>query len=242
MGLSPSPDVGNPTPNPSGKREGENPERTCILTRAKGSRDDFIRLALGPDGTIAPDVRARAPGRGAWIAVDRAALDDANAKGKLTAALHRSFKSQALIVPADLGALTAAALRQTALDRLGMEARSGKLINGSDKVAGAARAGNVHLLVHAADAAEDGRRALDQAWRVGGGPERGVIFPDGRAILSVALGRENVVHVALIDPAAAARVAHALARWRNFTGPDCGPKGGESALGLDLAEDVSTKE
>ncbi|MEO7634844.1 MAG: DUF448 domain-containing protein [Sphingomicrobium sp.] len=222
------------------------PERTCILTRAKGSRDDFIRLALGPDGSIAPDVRARAPGRGAWIAVDRAALDEANARGKLKPALQRAFKSQALSVPADLGALTAAALRRNALDRLGMEARSGKLINGSDKVAGAARAGNVHLLIHAADAAEDGCRALDQALRVGarvgGGPERGVIFPDGRAILSVALGRENVVHVALIDPAAAARVAHALARWRNFTGPDCGPEGGKSALGLDLAEDLSTKE
>ena len=47
------------------------PERTCVLTRAKGSRDDLIRLALGPDGEVAPDVRARAPGRGAWIAVGR---------------------------------------------------------------------------------------------------------------------------------------------------------------------------
>lgn len=227
---------------PSREREGSSPERTCILTRAKGSRDDFIRLALGPDGSVAPDVRARAPGRGAWISVGRTELDDANAKGKLKAALQRAFKTQALSVPADLGAMTQAALRQTALDRLGMEARSGKLINGSDKVAAAARAGNVHLLIHAADAAEDGRRALDQAWRVGGGEERGVIFPEARTILSVALGRENVVHVALTDPAAAARVAHALARWRNFTGPDCGPKGGEPALRTGSAEDDSTKE
>jgi predicted RNA-binding protein YlxR (DUF448 family) len=226
---------------PSRMREGE-PERTCILTRAKGSRDDFIRLALGPDGSVAPDARARAPGRGAWIAVGRSELDEANAKGKLKAALQRAFKTQALDVPADLGARIEAALRQTALDRLGMEARSGKLINGADKVATAARAGKVHLLVHAADAGEDGRRALDQAWRVGGGNERGVIFPEARPILSVALGRENVVHVALIDPAAAARVAHALARWRNFTGPDCGPEGGEPALRIGSAEDDLTKD
>ena len=223
-------------------RASASPERTCILTRAKGSRDDFIRLALGPDGSVAPDVRARAPGRGAWIAVDRGALDEANAKGKLKAALQRAFKTQALTVPADFGARTAAALRQTALDRLGMEARSGKLINGADKVETAARSGRVHLLIHAADAGEDGRRALDQAWRVGGGQERGVIFPEPRPILSVALGRENVVHIALIDPAAAARVAHALARWRNFTGPDRGLEGGDPAAGLGSAEDIVTKE
>jgi hypothetical protein len=34
----------------------------------------------------------------------------------------------------------------------------------------------------------------------------------------LALGRENVVHVAIIDRAAAARVKHALGRWRAFIG------------------------
>ena len=35
-------------------------ERTCILTRRTAPREELIRLALGPDGTVAPDVRARA--------------------------------------------------------------------------------------------------------------------------------------------------------------------------------------
>ena len=229
-------------------------ERTCILTRRKGTRDELIRLALGPDGSVAPDVRARAPGRGAWIGVTRAELDTANAKGKLKAALQRAFKTKDVNVAADLGARTEAALRQNALDRLGMEARSGNLINGADKVENAARSGTAALLIHAADAAEDGRRKLDQAWRVGGGgsgpPEtttfagtlQGLIFPLERTILSMALGRENVVHVALTDPAAASRVQHALARWRNFTGPDRGLEGGEPALGTLSAEVDLTKE
>jgi predicted RNA-binding protein YlxR (DUF448 family) len=217
-------------------------ERTCVLTRRKGTRDELIRLALGPDGSVAPDVRARAPGRGAWIGVTRAELDAANAKGKLKAALQRAFKTNDLIVPADLGERTEAALRQTAVDRLGMEARSGNLINGADKVENAARSGKVALLVHAADASEDGRRKLDQAWRVGGGDARGVIFPLDRTILSMALGRENVVHVALIDPAAASRVGHALARWRAFNGPDRGLEGGEPALGTHSADEDLTKE
>jgi predicted RNA-binding protein YlxR (DUF448 family) len=212
------------------------PERTCILTRRKGTKDELIRLALGPDGSVHPDVRARAPGRGAWIGVTRADLDDANARGKLMAALQRAFKTNDVTVSADLGERVEEALRQTALDRLGMEARAGNLINGADKVESAARAGKIALLIHAGDASEDGRRRLDQAWRVGGGAQQGVIFPLDRTILSMALGRENVVHVALTDPAAASRVRHALARWRAFNGPDCGPGGGEPALGTVSAE------
>ena len=218
------------------------PERTCILSRRTAPKEELIRLALSPDGEVAPDVRARAPGRGAWIGVERAVLDQANAKGKLKAALQRAFKTNDVKVPADLGERAEAALRQHTLDRLGMEARSGNLINGADRIENAARSGKVALLIHAADASEDGRRRLDQAWRVGGGDPRGVIFPLPRTILSMALGRENVVHVALTDPAAASRVSNALGRWRVFTGPDRGLEGGEPALGTGSAEENLTKE
>jgi len=218
------------------------PERTCILSRRTAPKEELIRFALSPDAVVAPDVRARAPGRGAWIGVGRAELDQANAKGKLRGALQRAFKTNAVSVPADLGERTEAALRQYTLDRLGMEARSGNLINGADRIENAARSGKVALLIHAADASEDGRRRLDQAWRVGGGDPRGVIFPLPRTILSMALGRENVVHVALTDPAAASRVSHALGRWRAFTGPDRGLEGGEPALGTGSAEENLTKE
>ena len=218
------------------------PERTCVLSRRKGTKDELIRLALGPDGTVAPDVRARAPGRGAWIGVPRHELDAANAKGKLKAALQRAFKTNAVQVPADLGERVEQALRQNALDRLGMEARAGNLVNGSERIETAARSGKVHLLLHAADAGEDGNRSLDQAWRVGGGEPKGVIFPEGRTILSMALGRENVVHAALTDPAAASRVRHALARWQAFTGPKRGPEGGEPALRTGSAQEDLTKE
>jgi len=205
---------------------GHTPERTCILTRRTAGRDELIRLALGPDGQVAPDVRARAPGRGAWIGVDRPALEAAQAKGKLRGALSRAFKTGDLVVPDDLGERIEAALRQAVLDRLGLEAKSGYLISGSDKIEVAARRGQVRLLLHAADAAEEGNRRLDQAWRVGsdqqGSGRQGVVFPLGRAILSLALGRENVVHVAIVDGAAAARVGHAIERWRAFLGREAG--------------------
>ncbi len=223
--------------SPSREREGS--QRTCILTRRTAPRAELIRLALGPDGQVAPDVRARADGRGAWIGVGRTALEAAQAKGKLKGALARAFKTGALDIPADLGERIEAALRQAALDRLGLEARGGTLLTGSEKIDEAARRGKVHLLIHASDAGADGNRSLDQAWRVGGGPERGLVFPLPRTILSMALGRENVVHVALTDSAAARRVAHAIARWQAFFDPDAGLDGANAAGSgsLEIYED-----
>jgi predicted RNA-binding protein YlxR (DUF448 family) len=211
-------------PEEDSKANRHDPERRCILSGERRPKDSLIRLALGPDGSIAPDVRARFPGRGAWIGVDKATLATALAKGRLKGALYRAFKTQTLTIPADLPDRIAAALQRDALDRLGLEARSGTLLTGSDKIADNARKGQVALLLHAADAGTDGNRKLDQAWRVGRGVEgsdlRGMVIPVERPILSMALGRENVVHIALITPAAAARVTQVLGRWRDFIGRD----------------------
>jgi hypothetical protein len=171
---------------------------------------------------VLPDVRARAPGRGAWIGVDRKALEQAQAKGKLRGALQRALKTDQLAIPQDLPQRIEDALRQTALDRLGLEARAGTLIIGAERIAVSARRGELRLLLHAEDAAEDGRRSLDQAWRVGGGAQEGLVFPAQRTILSLALGRQNVVHIGIIDAAAAARVLSALTRWRAFIEADEG--------------------
>jgi predicted RNA-binding protein YlxR (DUF448 family) len=230
-----------------GRKPSRTPERKCILSGEHAARDALVRLAIGPDGEVLPDVRAKAPGRGAWIGVDRATLEAAQAKGRLKGALMRSFKGAALKIPDDLAAQIEAALRQAALDRLGLEARSGTLLTGSEKIETAARRGEVHLLIHAADASDDGNRKLDQAWRVGGGGEemggQGLVFPAERPILSLALGRQNVVHVALIDRAAAARVSHALARWRAFIGVEgqLNPCGDDAAAQSALSENEGFK-
>jgi predicted RNA-binding protein YlxR (DUF448 family) len=232
-------------PNDTLKSDSRNePERKCILGSGHAARDSLIRLALGPDGGIAPDVRAKAPGRGAWIGVDRKTLEEAQAKGRLKGALARAFKTGEIRIPDDIGDRIEAALRQTALDRLGLEARSGTLLTGSEKIETAARRGEVQLLLHALDASADGNRKLDQAWRVGGGGDdglsQGLVFPAERTILSLALGRQNVVHIAIIDRAAAGRVRHALDRWRAFIGKNDGlsaaAAGTPDASAMDVSE------
>ena len=202
----------------------DGPVRSCVVTRDRAPRDALVRLALGPDGQVHPDVRAKAPGRGAWIGVAQPELEVALVKGKLRGALARAFKTGDFTVAPDLPARIAAALERAALDRLGLEARAGNVLTGSERIEKAARAGQLRALYHAADASDDGTRRLAQAWRVGSDTEgsdlRGLALPVARPILSVALGRENVVHLALIAPAAAARVNQALGRWRGFIGLD----------------------
>jgi len=209
------------------------PERRCVLSGEHGARESLIRLALAPDGQVLPDVRAKAPGRGAWIGVTRPALEAAITKGKLKGALARAFKTNDFSIADDLPQRIEHALARNALDRLGLEARASTIVTGSERIEEAARKGTLQLLYHAADAAIDGNRKLDQAWRVGNGDEgsgrQGLILHADRTILSVALGRENVVHVGVIDARAAARVATAIDRWHGFI--DTQPSGTACEMG-----------
>ncbi|MBC2666191.1 DUF448 domain-containing protein [Novosphingobium flavum] len=204
----------------SSDNSADGPERKCILSGEVAPREALIRLAISPDGQVLPDVLARAPGRGAWIGVSRAALENALAKGKLKGALARAFKGAPLTIPEDLPERIEAALLRAFADRLGLEKRSGRLLTGSDRIAENARGGNVAWLAHAADASDDGSRKLDQAWRVGeeaeGSGMAGVRLPLDRAALSVALGRDNVVHLALTDSAAAERLNAVLERLVHY--------------------------
>jgi predicted RNA-binding protein YlxR (DUF448 family) len=202
--------------------DGTETERTCILSGGKGAREDFIRLAISPDGLVLPDVHARAPGRGAWIGVSRADLEIAVSKNKLKGALARAYKGAPITIPEDLADRIEGALARSLTDRLGLELKSGRLLMGSDRIAQNAREGKVEWLAHAADARDDGSRKLDQAWRVGreaeGSGLRGTRLPLDRDTLSVALGRDNVVHLALTDRGAAQRVETQLQRLLHFQG------------------------
>lgn len=200
------------------------PERRCILSGEVQAKDTLIRLAISPDGDVLPDPLARAPGRGAWLGVTRAELQAAMTKGRLRGALARAFKGSAIQVPDDLPHRIEAGLRKLLLDRLGLELRAGKVVMGSDRIAEQARMGRIAALLHASDASEDGRKKLDQAWRVGreaeGSGQRGITLPLDRMALSVALGRDNVVHLALADQGSADRVDAILLRLLHFLKAD----------------------
>ncbi len=204
---------------------GHEPERRCILSGEHGPRHGLIRLALGPDGQVVPDLAAKAGGRGAWLGVDRAGLEAAMARGRLASALRRALRAETLSVPADLPQRIADGLAQRALDRLGIETRAGNTVTGSERIDAAIRAGGIGLLVSAEDAGADALRGLAAVLRSFAPGARALRVPVGREALSRALGRANTVYVAVRAGAPSERVGADIARWRGFLGLD-GPAAG----------------
>jgi transcription termination factor NusA len=147
------------------------PERTCVLTRRKGrGRADPARAR--PDGEVAPDVRARAPGRGAWIWLGRAELDAANARASSRRALQRAFKTSDVHVPpisASASSMRCARPRSTASAWKPAPGTSSTAPTGSKP-----RPRGQGPPADPRRRCQRGRRKrLDQAWRVGGGEPRG---------------------------------------------------------------------
>lgn len=196
---------------------GAGPERRCILTGARAPRAALIRLVEAPDGQVVPDLAARLPGRGAWVAADGAMLAEAVRRGTLARALARAWRRPPPPVPADLAACIGDGLERRFLARLGLEHRAGRLLFGAEKLEAAARAGRLVALLHAGDAAADGVAKLEQALRSGGRANPSSHrLPIERERLSRALGRDNMVHVGITDGRAAARVLADLARLRAY--------------------------
>jgi len=184
------------------------PTRQCCVTRRALPVDELVRFALGPDGEVMPDIDARAPGRGAWVSLDKSAVAEAVAKG----AFPRALKSP-VAVPADLAELTQAHLEARLLGALGMARKAGQLVMGAAKVEAAIRDRQIVALVTASDARPDGRRKLAASLSAAGKGDIPHIETFTSSRLNLALGGQNVIHAALTAGAAA---NSAIARYRRL--------------------------
>ena len=178
----------------------EGPERTCIVTRSKGTPDGMVRFALAPDGSVVPDIRAKLPGRGAWVTAKAATVAEAVRRKSFA----RAFKADARVAP-DLVEMVDLLLEKDALQALAIANKAGLVVAGSAKIEAAVAARALAALVHASDGAQDGRRKLEAAIKrqLGDAAERIPrlqIFRSDQ--LDLALGRTNVIHAALAEGAA----------------------------------------
>jgi predicted RNA-binding protein YlxR (DUF448 family) len=174
-------------------------ERTCIVTRRRAPPEAMIRFVRGPDGVIAPDIRARLPGRGVWVGA-RAELVAEAAKKRIFA---KSLKEQ-VETPPQLAQDVDRLLEADCLQMLALANKAGAVTAGFNKVADQLAKGAAAILIEASDGGADGRRKLRQAARrAEGGNARendGVppiigLFTSSQ--LDLALGRTNVIHAAL---------------------------------------------
>ena len=182
-------------------------ERTCIVTRAKGSPGDMLRFVVAPDARVVPDVRHKLPGRGLWVTARADLVAEAVRKQLFT----RGFKAKVSVseaLPEEIYAL----LVKDCLQSLSMANKAGQVTAGFGKVETAIEAGTVGVLVHASDGAADGIRKLGQVLHrsAADGTPQFKLFTSAQ--LDLALGRTNVIHAALTDGAASRNFAAKCAR------------------------------
>ena len=174
-------------------------ERRDIVSGEVMDEDGLIRFVAGPDGVVTPDLARKLPGRGMWVAADRASVAAAAKKGLFA----RSAKAKLSASP-DLPDQVEALLRRRVLDGLGLAKRAGDLISGFEKVASAVNAGKAAWVIEAADGAADGRRKiLNVARRSPKPPQIFGLFAAEE--LGLALGGENVIHTAFLAGRGAGR-------------------------------------
>lgn len=186
-------------------------ERRCIVTGEVLPEGRLVRFVASPDMQVVPDIEAKLPGRGLWVRAERTAVEQAAAKRLFS----RAAKTQ-LTAGAGLAALTEERLAASLLSLLGIARRSGALILGFDQVESALRGDKPPpVIVQAGDAAPDGARKI-RAAAVARGVAPFVIGALTKDELSLALGRENVVHAAIKSGRIAERAIFEAGRLAGF--------------------------
>jgi predicted RNA-binding protein YlxR (DUF448 family) len=193
------------------RRVGGSQERRCIVTGEILPQSSLVRFVVGPDNEIVPDLGGKLPGRGIWVSANRSILERAVAKNLFSKAAKAAVRA-----PADLSSTVELLLVKRIQEHLGLARRSGMLTLGFDQVARAFTSRRKPFaLVEARDGAKDGRRKLlaaAQAQQIA----LDVIEVLDADELSMALGRENVIHAALFPGPLADRLVLDAERLEGF--------------------------
>ena len=186
-------------------------ERRDIVTGEVREEAGLIRFVPGPDGVVVPDLARKLPGRGIWVAADRASVETAAKKGLFA----RAAKAK-LSAPAGLADQVEILLKRRVLSGLGLARKSGDLTSGFEKVSSAIRSGKAAWLIEASDGAADGRRKLWAQARKQS-PPPGLLGVFTAQELGLALGGENVIHTAFLAGRAADRWSQDVQRLSGFS-------------------------
>ncbi len=196
---------------------GRGPGRTrmCALTRERKPEAELIRFVAAPGGAVVADLKAKLPGRGVWIGLDRAAVAEAVRKNVFARGLKAEIRAEA-----DLADQVAARLRAAALGRLGLARKAGAAAAGFAKVEAAVASEPLAALLVAADAAEDGRRKMEQGLRrrYGEALRVPVFRLFSGAELGLAMGRPSVIHAAVLQSPAGRSFVDAALRLQRYEG------------------------
>lgn len=164
----------------------DGPERKCIATGEVQPKFGLIRFVLGPEDQVVPDLAGKLPGRGVYVASDKAALDKAAQKGLFTRAFKKPVK-----VPDGLTTMVEGMLLRRVIDLISLARKSGDAVTGYEKVKDSLQKEEARVLIQADDGSERGKSKLSTPY---GGNYIGWLTADE---LGMAFGRQTVIHAAL---------------------------------------------
>ncbi|MFN2324009.1 MAG: RNA-binding protein [Trueperaceae bacterium] len=183
----------------------EGPERKCIATGELRPKEALVRFVIAPDGSAAPDIAAKLPGRGIYVTPERGALDKAARKGLFSRAAR-----QAVRVPDELPALVEHLLARRVIELVSLARKSGAAVGGYEKVKARLARGDVRALMQASDGSERGKSGLSTPE---GGTYIGWLTADE---LGQAFGRQTMIHAALGYGGLTQRVVEEAARLKGL--------------------------
>jgi len=162
-------------------------DRRCIATGEAQPKRGLIRFAVSPDGVVVPDILEKLPGRGIWVAADRAALELAVKKRHFARAAK-----QPVTVPDALVQDVEEGLAKRLIEGISMARKAGRAVAGFEKVKDLLGKDQARILLQASDGSSRGKTKL---YAPGG---RGSFFEVLSASeLGLSFGRERVIHAAL---------------------------------------------
>lgn len=201
-------------------------KRLCAATRDALDPAELIRFVADPSGAIVPDLARRLPGRGVWVKAEKAVVAQAVRANVFAKSLKRQVKADP-----DLPDRVEALIEKRALEALALANKAGLVTTGFQQVDELIESGSAVALVQGADAAEGGRDKLARKFaavqRAKNRDETLVVTSLSTEQLSLAMGRSNVVHAALIQGGTAERFleeAERLSRYRSGSAVSIGPK------------------
>jgi len=200
-------------------------ERRDLVTHEVMDESRLIRFVAAPDGSVAPDLARKLPGRGLWVAADRTSVETAVKRNLFSRAAKAPMKPAA-----DLADMVESLLFRRCLDQLGLARREGVLISGFEKALANIRSGKAAWIIEAADGSADGRGKLLSLARHMTPPPKvcGVFTADD---LGLALGLENAIHAVLLEGGRADRwtiEVERLAGFRPLLPPEWGGEPAEA--------------
>lgn len=176
--------------------------RTCVGCGKNAAPEGLIRVVVGPEGDLHPDLAGGAFGRGAWVHPSSECLRRAVPRG-----FARSFKCEITTGFEPLAESIAAAAQQRVGSLLMIARRAGQLALGSTAVEVAAKADTAALFVVATDA----RAAAEAPWVTAAVAEGRAVSWGTKESLGDLFGRGELGILAVLEQGLSDSVAKAVA-------------------------------